>query len=99
MTERFAVNPVEMILLHRCLSSRVCIRIFRVLREAGALNISAIARKANCTNNDAKRHLEKQVRLGIVRERFYAGRHTYTIQNNRLTELMVRALDAMDAGA
>jgi predicted transcriptional regulator len=91
----FTVTPNELVLLHRCLSSRICVRIFQVLRESGVLNISAISRKTGCTNNDGVRHLRTMVVLGVVDEEFYAGRHTFTLKRNDLVELMEKAIEEL----
>lgn len=88
----FTVTPRELVLLHRCLSSRICVRIFQVLRESGVLNISAISRKAGCTNSDGVKHLRTMAELGVVDEKFYAGRHTFTLKRNDLVELMEKAI-------
>jgi predicted transcriptional regulator len=97
MPERYAITPGELILLHRCLSSRICLRIFRALQEKGVLNITAIARWAGCNNRDALSHLADLAELVIVHERFYSRRRTFTLQRNRFTELMKKTVDAMDA--
>lgn len=96
MPESFTLTPGELILFHRCLSSRICLRIFRTLHEEGVLNITTISRRAGCNNRDALRHLANLSELGIVHEKFYAGRHTFTLQRNRLTEVMKKTLEAMD---
>lgn len=69
----FSVKPRELVRFHRCFSSKICIRIFKVFRDDNVLNISAIARKAGCTNNDALRHLRSMVELGISRSSMRAA--------------------------
>lgn len=90
----FTITPRELVLFHRCLSSKICIRIFQVFHEHKVLNISAISRKARCTNNDALKHLRNLVLLGIFQEDFYAGRHTFTLNRTLNTELMKKAIEA-----
>ena len=88
----FDVTPEELVFLHRCLSSKVCVKVFKTLQAESILNISAISRKAGCNNNDALRHLRNLSKLGIVQEEFYAGRHTFTLKKGCLTELMKQAI-------
>ncbi|MCD6464989.1 hypothetical protein J7L27_01305 [Candidatus Bathyarchaeota archaeon] len=47
--ERFAVTPRDAI-IHRFLSSRACMRLFNAPYSKGRMNISALARRAGCTN-------------------------------------------------
>jgi len=88
----FNLTPEELVVFHECLSSKVCIRIFEALLANGKLNISAISRKAGCSNSDALRHLRNLLRLGIVQEEFYAGRHTFTLRGGDFTDLMEQAI-------
>jgi hypothetical protein len=94
---RFAVNPKEMAIFHRCLSSKLCVRIFNVLLAEGKLNISAISRKAGCTNNDGIKHLRSMAELGIVKEDFYAGLHMFTLKEGGFTELMKETVGILKA--
>jgi predicted transcriptional regulator len=98
MTEKgFTITPAELVTLHDCLSSKICVNIFRVLLSRNTLNISAVSRKVGCTNNDALKHLKNLTKLGIVHEEFYSGRHTFTLKNGQLTELMKQAMKIMEA--
>jgi len=94
---RLEISPRELVLLHRCLSSKICIRIFRVLHENGVLNISSVSRRARCNNKDALKHLRNLEKLGIVHEEFYAGRHTFTLKKNDLSEFLKRAVEIEQA--
>jgi len=98
MTEKgFTITPEELVILHHCLSSKICVNIFQALLKNPTLNITAISRKTRCTNSDALKHLNNLAKLGIVHEEFYAGRHTFTLKNGQLTELMKQTIKVMEA--
>ena len=82
-------------ILHECLSSKICIRIFQALLKNGTLNVSAISRKAGCNNDRCIEHLRKLAKLGIVQEEFYAGRHTFTLKKGDFADLMEQAIKFM----
>lgn len=92
----FTITPEELVTFHSCLSSKLCTRIFQILLSNNVLNITAIARKARCGNNEALRHLKNLARLRIVNEDFYAGRHTFTLNMGEFTELMKQAIRAIE---
>lgn len=89
---RFSVTPAELVTLHECLSSKVCIRVFQALLRDSNLNVSAISRKAGCNNDRCIEHLRKMSELGIVSEEFYAGRHSFSLKGGELTKLMEGAI-------
>jgi predicted transcriptional regulator len=91
----FNLTPSELVLFHGCLCSKVCIRIFQVLLENKNLNVSAISRKAGCNNDRCIEHLKKMVKLGIVQEEFYAGRHSFSLKKGDFTDLMQQAISLM----
>jgi len=98
MTEKgFTITPEQLVTLHDCLSSKICVNIFQALLKNPTLNISAISRKTGCTNNDALKHLRNLAKLGIVSDEFYAGRHTFTLKNSQLTELMKQTMKIMES--
>ena len=94
---RFTLTPEELVVFYECLSSKICVNIFQALLDRSPLNISAISRKTGCTNSDAIKHLKNLAKLGIVHEEFYAGRHTFTIENGQFTELMKQAIKLTEA--
>ena len=94
---KFALTPEELVTFHKCLSSKICVRIFQVLSKNNTLNISAVSRKARCTNNDAVKHLRNLAKLGIISEEFYSGRHTFTPKDGQFTELMNQTIKIMEA--
>ena len=96
---RFTLTPKELVAFHECLSSKLCLRIFRILLTNHVLNISAIARKARCNNRDALKHLKNLARLGIVQEEFYAELHTFTLKRVEFTRLMEQAIKSMEKNA
>jgi len=96
--DRYAVSAEELVLLHGCLSSKLCMRIFKILcAERGALNISAICRKAGCTNNNALRHLRRLVKLGVAEEKLLTGLHTFKIKRGGMAELLIKAERFLEA--
>jgi len=95
----FAVTPVELVVFRKCLSSRVCVRVFQILQEREGLNLSAVSRRARCSNRDGLRHLRNLARLGIVHEEFYAGRYTFTLKRGDNTELMKQTIEIMEGDA
>jgi predicted DNA-binding ArsR family transcriptional regulator len=97
MEGKHLITPRELITIHRCLSSRVCRRIFRTLLTYRRLNISAISRKARCTRKDGIRHLRSLAELGIVEEKFRNGLHTFTLKGGELTELMEKTVKMIEA--
>jgi len=92
----FNLTPEELVLFHDCLCSKVCIRIFQVLLLNKNLNVSSISRKAGCNNDRCIEHLKKMVRLGIVQEEFYAGRHSFALKKEGFTDLMQQAINLME---
>lgn len=97
-SSRFALTAEDLVLFHRCLSSKICIRIFKTLLNSRVLNISAISRKVGCTNRDGLRHLKNLVKLGMVEEEFYAGLHNFTLKMGGFTELMEQAVEILEGG-
>ena len=97
MTERYSVTPDELLLLNRCLSSKVCLRIFKTLQRTPSLNITALALKAGCNNRDALLHLGNLCDLGIVRERYYSRRRTFKLLRNELTDLIKKAVEVIES--
>ena len=93
----FTITPEQLVIFHECLSSKICVNIIQALLDRSPLNISAISRKTGSTNSDAVKHLKNLAKLGIVHEEFYAGRHTFTVENNQFTELMKQAIKITDA--
>ncbi len=92
----FKVTPEELVLLNDCLCSKACIRIFQILLANRNLNVSAISRKTGCNNNRCIEHLKKMVKLGIVQEEFYAGRHSFTLKKVDFTDLMQQAISLLE---
>jgi len=93
---RFTVTPAELVTLHECLSSKVCIRVFQALLRDSNLNVSAISRKAGCNNDRCIEYLRKMSELGIVSEEFYAGRHSFALKRGQFTELMEGAIEVIE---
>jgi predicted transcriptional regulator len=92
----FNLTPEELVLFHDCLCSKVCIRIFQVLLANKNLNVSSISRKAGCNNDRCIEHLKKMVKLDIVQEEFYAGRHSFALKKGSFTDLMQQAINLME---
>ena len=92
----FKLTARELVLFHKCLSSRVCLRIFKVMKRNKRLNISAISRNARVSNGICIKHLRKLARLGIVEEEFQSGLHTFTLKNGESTRLMNEATKILD---
>lgn len=92
----FNVTPKDLVLLNGCLCSKSCIRIFQILLVDRSLNVSAISRKAGCNNDRAIEYLKKMVKLGIVKEEFYGGRHSFTLKKVDFTDLMQQAISLME---
>jgi len=98
---KFEVTPREVAAIHRCLSSRVCRRLFKALYRQRKMNITALARKAGCTNRKCVIYLRKLAEIGAVEEKYLAGLHTFQIKNGRLTELIneaIRVLEEEESG-
>jgi predicted transcriptional regulator len=89
---------MELVIVHECLSSKVCIRVFQALLTNRSLNVSAISRKAGCNNDRCIEHLRKLSKLGIVEEEFYAGRHLFVLKKGDFTDLMEQAIKLMEKG-
>jgi predicted transcriptional regulator len=87
---------MELVIFHECLSSKVCIRIFQALLTNRSLNVSAISRKAGCNNDRCIEHLRKLIKLNIVEEEFYAGRHSFALKKGDLADLMEQAIRLME---
>ena len=96
VSSTFNVTPKDLVLLNDCLCSKACIRIFQILLVDRNLNVSAISRKAGCNNDRAIEHLKKMVKLGIVQEEFYAGRHSFALKKVDFTDLMQQAISIME---
>jgi predicted transcriptional regulator len=89
MTEtKFKVSPEELLVLHKCLSSKVCLRIFRIMKRHKKLNVTAISRKAGCSNKTSVKHLRNMARLSMIEEELYSGLHKFALKKGRFTELM-----------
>ena len=97
VTERYIVSPKELLLLHRCLSSKVCLRIFKTLQRTPALNITALALNSRCNNRDALRHLSNLCELNIVRERHYSRRRTFILERNELMDLIKKTVEVIES--
>ena len=99
--ERFEVTPKEVAAIHRCLSSKVCRRLFKALYREGRMNITALARRVGCTNRKGVTHLRKLAEIGVVEEEYLAGLHMFKLKNGRLTELIketMRVLEGEEGG-
>ena len=86
--EKFKVSPEELVAMYKCLSSKLCLRIFHIMKRHKELNITAISRKAGCSNKTSIKHLRNMARLNIIEEELYSGLHKFTLKNGLLTELM-----------
>ena len=86
--ERFEVTPREVAAIHRCLSSKVCRRLFKALCREGRMNITALARRVGCTNRKGVTYLRVLAGIGVVEEELAAGLHIFKLKNGRLTELI-----------
>ena len=96
--EKYAVTPEELIELHICLSSKLCMRIFNILwAEGKPVNISAICRRAGCTSGNAARHLKRLVKLSVVEERLLPGLHMFSAKRGEMAELMFKAANILEA--
>jgi len=93
---KFTLTPMELAFFHKCLSSKICIRIFKALLVNKTLNISAISRKVGCTNRDAVQHLKNLSSLGTVEEEFHSGLHTFTLKEGDFTELMRHVVELLE---
>ncbi len=89
---------MELVVFHECLSSKVCIRIFHALLANRSLNVSAVSRKAGCNNDRCIDHLKKLIKLGIVQEEFYAGRHSFALKKGDFTDLMEQSIMLLEKG-
>ncbi len=96
MEEKFVLTPTELVTFHKCLSSKICRRIFKTLITYRKLNISAISRKVGCTNRDGIRHLRNLAELNIVEEEFHHGLHTFTLKKEAFTRLMEQAIKIIE---
>ena len=96
-TENASLTPKELVLLSRCLHSKVCMRIFKVLVSSPTLNISAISRRAGCTNARSLSHLSNLTRLGIAHEKFYTRIHMFKLMRTPLTVLLEDAFALVEA--
>jgi hypothetical protein len=93
---KVAVSPTELATLYKCFSSKICVRIFGILlAERRPLNISAICRRAGCTNGDGVKHLRMLARLGVVDEEFWTGLHIFRVKDGDLTELLKQTLTVL----
>ncbi len=73
-------------------------RIFQALLTNRSLNVSCISRKAGCNNDRCIEHLRKLIRLSIVEEEFYAGRHSFALKRGAFTDLMAQAIRLAEKG-
>ena len=99
--DRFEVTPKEVAAIHKCLSSKVCRRLFKALYKRKKMNITALARKAGCTNRKGVTYLRKLAEIGVVEEEYLAGLHTFKLKNGMLTELIketMRVLEGEEGG-
>jgi predicted transcriptional regulator len=94
----FAITAEDLVVFINCLSSKICLRIFRTMRKNERLNVSAIARKARCSNKICVEHLRQLARLGIVEEEFHAGLHRFILKRTPHTELMEQAIELLEEG-
>lgn len=96
--DKYAVSPEQVVLLHSCLSSKLCMRIFNILlSERRHVNISAICRKAGCTSGNAVKHLRRLVKLGAAEEKFLSGLHMFTVKRGEMAELLYKAERILEA--
>ncbi|HID56298.1 TPA: ArsR family transcriptional regulator [Candidatus Poribacteria bacterium] len=96
--ERFEVTPREAAAIYRCLSSKICRRLFKALYRERRMNITALTRRVGCTNRKGVTHLRVLAEIGIVEEEFAAGLHTFTLKKGRLTELMMETMKVLEGG-
>ena len=95
--DRFEVTPKEVAAIHKCLSSKVCRRLFKALYKRKKMNITALARKAGCTNRKGVTYLRKLAEIGVVEEEYLAGLHTFKLKNGRLAELIKETMKVLEA--
>ena len=95
--DRFEVTPKEVAAIHKCLSSKVCRRLFEALYKRKKMNITALARKAGCTNRKGVTYLRKLAEIGVVEEEYLAGLHTFKLKNGRLAELIKETMEILEA--
>jgi len=94
---KFTVTPEDVVAIHRLLSSRVFLRLYRALRSEGRMNVSALARKAGCINRRAAALLRILAGMGVVEERFRSGLHIFKIKDGELAELLKRTVEIIDS--
>ena len=85
---KFKVSPEELVVLHKCLSSKLCLRIFHIMKRHKKLNVTAISRKAGCSNKTSVKHLRNMARLNMIEEELYSGLHKFALKRGLFTELM-----------
>lgn len=90
------LTPQDLMLLQRCLNSRICMRIHRLLHERGCLNISTIKREAGCSHTRAVKHLETLKQLGVVDEEQYHRLRRYRIKRGELNQLLAQTIREME---
>ena len=93
----FKVTQEDLILFYKCLSSKLCLRIFGILQDRRKLNITSISRKARCSNGTSIKHLTNLASLGIVEDEFQSGLHEFRLKNGDHTELMTQAIELLEA--
>ena len=92
----FEITPQQLATFHKCLSSKVCLRIFEIMQNSGKLNISAISRKAGCSNGTCVKNLRNLAKLSIVEEESHFGLHTFSLNDGDYTELMKQAVELLE---
>lgn len=91
--QKFAVTPSDLQNLHIILSSKVCIKVFELLRRNGRLGVTAASCSVHCTGARAKAHLEALVKVGVAEDDQFSGQHSFHfIQNSELAELLSRTI-------
>lgn len=97
MTEtKYQISPRDLVVLHECLSSKVCQRIFRLMERHKKLNVSAISRKAGCSNKTSVKHLRSMAKLNVVEEELYRGLHKFALKKGDFTELIDETIKLLE---
>jgi predicted transcriptional regulator len=97
MTEaKYQISPEELVVLHKCLSSKVCLRIFHIMKRHRRLNVSAISRKARCCNKTSVKHLRNMARLNIIEEELYSGLHKFALKREPFIELIDQTVKLLE---
>ena len=97
MTEaQFRVSPENLVALHKCLSSRVSLRIFHIMKRHRNLNVSSISRKAGCSNKTSVKHLRNMAKLSIIEEESFSGLHRFALKRGPFTELIDQTVGLLE---